>query len=623
MQSRSQASLNIEGTASTFDVESTHSTHNLDGVQYMKSHFDISNKIGEPTLTNIQDELEYINAIGKSFVAAIDRFHVHRALLTALQSLYSFSACCILLKNERETFDLFVIPCQPLSASFIEDMFQRIVKAAIVVDFPGTSVEQLKKVAYFDAPDEVAQYRTQEAIACTEIGSHWSLPLTVENRIIGILSLFDEVIGTFDADPSMLRITAMIADYAAVALDNARLRERENALWRSAELGRKRLELILRSMAECLFITNSDGAIVSLNPSAQQLFAREGIELKLNVPLRDQDVVHKHGWLLRLADIIIQAQAGESVLNQELIINEHGETVPLTLSVSASPLHEQDTANVEPIEAVGVVVVLNDVTSSKQLNRLKDEFVSVVSHELRTPLTTIKGYTQHLVRRIERRLHKALSGHDNQQAAQSPTVESPERADLRSLHIVQSQTDHLERLVNELLDLSHVQEGQLTLKYSTFSLADVLADCVHSVQVSTEQHTLSFQCLVEDTEETPITADRERIAQVIGNLLDNAIKYSPQGGQIVVSLEMRQGNYYIQIIDQGIGVSTEHYDHIFERFYRIRSATSHFSGIGLGLYVAKAIIERHGGEIGFFNNANIGTTFHFTLPLRPRTQPLS
>ena len=621
MQSRSQASLNIEGISSTFDVESTHSTHNIDGVQYMKSHFDISNTIGEPTLTNIQDELEYINAVGKSFVAAIDRFHVHRALLTALQSLYSFSACCILLKNERETFDLFVIPCQPLSASFIEDMFQRIVKAAIVVDFPTTSVEQLKKVAYFDAPDEVAQYRTQEAIACTEIGSHWSLPLTVENRIIGILSLFDEVIGTFDADPSLLRITAMIADYAAVALDNARLRERENALWRSAELGRKRLELILRSMAECLFITNSDGAIVSLNPSAHQLFAREGIELKLNVPLRDQDVVHKHGWLLRLADIIIQAQAGESVLNQELIINEHGETVPLTLSVSASPLHEEDTANVEPIGAVGVVVVLNDVTSSKQLHRLKDEFVSVVSHELRTPLTAIKGYTQHLVRRIERRMRKARSSQESQQTPSS-AVESPESVDLRSLHIVQSQTDHLERLVNELLDLSRVQEGQLTLKYSNFSLAEVLADCVNSVQVSTEQHALSFRCLIENTEDTPITADRDRIAQVIGNLLDNAIKYSPQGGQIVVSLELKQGNYYIQIIDQGIGVSIEHYDHIFERFYRIRSATSHYSGIGLGLYVAKAIIERHGGEIGFFNNANVGTTFYFTLPLKPRTQPL-
>ena len=619
MQSRSQVGLNIEGTHGTFDVDST---QNIDGIPYMKSHFDISNKIDETILTNIQDELEYINAIGKSFVAAIDRFHVHRALLTALQSLYSFSACCVLLKNERETFDLFVIPCQPLSAAFIEDMFQRIVKAAIVVDFPTTSVEQLKKVAYFDAPDEVAQYRTQEAIACTEIGSYWSLPLTVENRIIGILSLFDEVIGTFDADPRMLRMTIMIADYAAVALDNARLRERENALWRSAELGRKRLELILRSMSECLFITNNDGAIVSLNPAAQQLFTQEDIELKLNVPLRDQEVVHKHGWLLRLADIITQAQAGEPVLNQELIINEHGETVPLTLSVSASPLHEQDASNVEPIGAVGVVVVLNDVTSSKQLHRMKDEFVSVVSHELRTPLTAIKGYTQHLVRRIERRLRKARGHTDNRQPSSSPSdsaVEPPEIVDLRSLHIVQSQTDHLERLVNELLDLSHVQEGQLTLKYSTFSLADVLADCIHSVQMSTEQHTLTFHCLME---ETPIVADRERISQVIGNLLDNAIKYSPQGGQIFVSLEMNQGNYYIQIIDQGIGVSTEHYDHIFERFYRIRSANSHFSGIGLGLYVAKAIIERHGGEIGFFNNSQIGTTFYFTLPPRPRTQPL-
>src|SRR5579859_6077305 len=199
----------------------------------------------------IRQEMEYLNTIGKRFVAAIDRFQVHRALLAALQELYSFSACCILLKGDP--FELFIIPCYPLEASFLEAMIQRIASAANVIDFPQVEAEQLARSAYFDAPDELARARTQNDVAGTEIGDSLSIPLTVENRIIGMLSLFDEKTGTFDTD--LLQLTTMIADYAAVALENVRLRERENALWREAELERQRLELIIRSMAEGLMIT--------------------------------------------------------------------------------------------------------------------------------------------------------------------------------------------------------------------------------------------------------------------------------------------------------------------------------------------------------------------------------
>src|SRR5207249_8369485 len=137
--------------------------------------------------------------------------------------------------------------------------------------------------------------------------------------------------------------------------------------------------------------------------------------------------------------------------------------------------------------------------------RLKDEFVSVVSHELRTPLTAIKGYTQHLVRRIERRLRKTRSS----QLESSTTVKDlPENYDLRSLNIVQSQTEHLERLVNDLLDLSRVQWGNLNLQYTSFFLADVLAECTRSAQVSAEQHTIYLDIHVQDTK---ILGDQTRI----------------------------------------------------------------------------------------------------------------
>lgn len=558
----------------------------------------------EDHLSAISHEMEFLNTMGKRFVAAIDRFHVHRALLTTLQDLYSFSACCILLKGNPH--QLFIIPCQPLSASFIQDMIQCITNAAQVLDFPNVNAQQLAQAAYFDAPDEVAQFRTEEAIETTDMGSFLNIPLTVENRIIGILTLFDELVGTFDSD--LLKLTTMIADYAAVALENVGLREREHALWRQAEYERQRLELIIRSMTEGLLITNEQGAIISMNSSAHQLLAHIVDDLPPSIPLRELAHTLNIQWLHVLADCVHKALHGETVENQELVAGDSNENIPLIINLSAAPLH--DTADVGT-HLIGVVVVLNDITASKQVERLKDEFVSIVSHELRTPLTSIKGYTQHLVRRLERRIRKT------NESLQSSSADLPESIDLRNLMIVQSQTDHLERLVSDLLDRSRIQWGQLTLEYSNFYLSDLLVECVRSVQASAEQHTLVLDIQVSDTE---VVADKSRIEQVVGNLLDNAVKYSPQGGHVTVRLQQQQqSNYLISVIDQGIGVSPEHYKHIFERFYRIsNAATRQYSGVGLGLYVARAIVIAHGGNIWLAENKGFGgSIFSFTLPRTP------
>ncbi len=555
-------------------------------------------------LTAIRQEMEYLNTIGKRFVAAIDRFQVHRALLAALQELYSFSACCILLKGDP--FELFIIPCYPLDASFLEAMIHHIATAAEALNFPPVTTEQLARSAYFDAPDELAKQRTDGESVGSNIGSFLNIPLTVENRIIGMLSLFDEKTYTFDTN--LLQLTTMIADYAAVALENVRLHERENALWRQAELERLRLELIISSMAEGLLITDATGAITSLNKSGEQLLAQALPDLAPGVPLSKIAEASAVSWLPRLVEIIGQALAGKTVKNQELVAGNPEERVPLTLSISAAPLREAGDMTTRP---VGVVAVLNDITSNKQVERLKDDFVSVVSHELRTPLTAIKGYTQHLVRRIERRLRKLR----NDSANVISTADLPESYDLRSLSIVQSQTEHLERLVNDLLDLSQVQWGQLNLNYETFYLADLLAESVRSVQASAELHNITLDIRVPDTR---VEADRARISQVVGNILDNAVKYSPNGGQVTVSLQEQEKNYIVSISDQGMGVSPEQFDHIFERFYRVHNtASQHFSGIGLGLYVAKAIIDRHAGNIWLSSNQGSGSTFHFTLPITP------
>lgn len=567
----------------------------------------------EDRLAALRQQMEFLNTMGKRFVAAIDRFQVHRALLATLQELYTFSACSILLKGEP--FELSIIPSYPLSEPFLRAMMERIARAARVIDFPIVTAEELAMMAYLDAPDELALPGISPTSRATDIRDFLNIPLTVENRIIGILSLFDEHEHTFDT--GLLQLTTMIADYAAVALENVRLHEREMALWRDAELERHRLELIIRSMAEGLLITDAQGAFTLLNRSALHLFAQGQVTLEQEapaqpVPLRTLASQQNAGWLLDLAEIVDLALAGNIVMNRELIAGVQGENVPLTLSISAAPLYD---ANHTQTRLLGVVAVLNDITSSKQVEKLKDEFVSIVSHELRTPLTAIKGYTQHLIRRLERRLREI-----RQVPSATAMLEPPESYDLRSLHIVQSQTEHLERLVNDLLDLSRVQWGELYLQYSSFYLADVLAERVRLAQVSTEQHAIYLDI---ETQDSKIVADQLRVGQVIGNILDNAIKFSPQGRQVTVKLEEQDNEFLVSVIDQGIGVSPEYFDHIFERFYRVRNTASrYYSGIGMGLFVAKAIVEAHGGRIWLSSNPGVGSTFYFTLPRVPRTSPL-
>src|SRR6266700_1276821 len=347
-----------------------------------------SNGYNGDRLSAIRHEMEYINTIGKRFVAAFDRFQVHRALLATLQELYSFSACSILLKGDP--FELSIIPRYPLTGPFLQAMIQSIARAASVIDFPGVTSQELAVVADLDAPDDLAPSFTHTPSGATGIGDFLNIPLTVESRIIGMLSLFDEHEGTFDTD--LLQLTTMIADYAAVALENVRLRERERALWREAEHERYRLELIISSMAEGLLITNAHGAITSLNSSARHLFSLAEVDLqqKPHTSLRQLAATTRVNWLLDFAEIVDQALAGNIVMHKELTVGTNSETVPLTFSISAAPLHD---ANQNINQPIGVVTVLNDITSIKQIEKLKDEFVSIVSHELRTPLTAIKGYT--------------------------------------------------------------------------------------------------------------------------------------------------------------------------------------------------------------------------------------
>jgi PAS domain S-box-containing protein len=227
----------------------------------------------------------------------------------------------------------------------------------------------------------------------------------------------------------------------------------------------------------------------------------------------------------------------------------------------------------------------------EDLSRLKDEFLSIASHELRTPVTSIKGYTQ-LAKMLIREGDLTTSG--------------------EYLDIALDQIDRMSRLILELLDVSRIETGRLDIRREPIAWPQFVREVVqrHHTAVSERR----FHVSIPDTK-LPVIGDRDRLEQVLGNLMENAVKYSPDGSDITVTVENGEGAYVTSICDRGIGIPQDELNQVFERFHRGRKVSStNYAGLGLGLYITRQIVERHGGAIWVDSREGQGTTFHFSLP---------
>jgi len=228
----------------------------------------------------------------------------------------------------------------------------------------------------------------------------------------------------------------------------------------------------------------------------------------------------------------------------------------------------------------------------EDLSRLKDEFLSIASHELRTPVTSIKGYTQ---------LAKMLIKEGDLNTSEE------------YLDIALDQIDRMSRLILELLDVSRIETGRLEIRREPIAWAHFVRDVVHRHHTAVSDR--RFHVSVTDDAKI-VTGDRDRLEQVLGNLLENAVKYSPDGSDITVAVEDRGDSFVTAVCDRGIGIPADELGQVFERFHRGRQVSStNYGGLGLGLYITKQIIERHGGSIWVESKEGQGTTFYFSLPV--------
>ncbi|MBA3550858.1 PAS domain-containing sensor histidine kinase [Patescibacteria group bacterium] len=242
-----------------------------------------------------------------------------------------------------------------------------------------------------------------------------------------------------------------------------------------------------------------------------------------------------------------------------------------------------------PSRMIGVNI---DITDRKNLEHQKDVFIGIASHELRTPVTSLKLFSNIIINQAR--------------------LEQKEQV-LKSAQIIKSQTDRLMRLVDDLLDVSKIQAGKLELNYQLFDVPEF----VDSIISETKHFTQSHKIVYKPGDLEKITGDKERIGQVIMNLISNAIKYSPRADCIIIKTKQKGEWAIIEVQDFGIGIPKEEQGKIFDRFFRTTDAKDkNISGFGLGLFISSEIVRRHGGELKVKSTQGKGSTFYFSIPLK-------
>jgi PAS domain S-box-containing protein len=401
-----------------------------------------------------------------------------------------------------------------------------------------------------------------------------ALPLLARNQVVGVLFIFRNYLGVFSANDKAL--LQSFADQAAIAVHNAQL-------YTQLRYEERRLVALLDAVGDGLLILTSDHTIEHCNPALARM-------LGLTV---DKVRGHKHEEVIRWANLkagmtLEQAEMGGWPLTPNASLYVEGDlerpgSPPLPVGITYAPL-----LSTEGI-LLNVIGVVRDITRFREAEELKSTFVSVISHELKTPVALIKGYVSTLRR-------------------EDATWDREIIQD--SLAVIEEEADRLTDLIENLLDASRLQAGALSINLSDVDLSALARRIAVRFQKPENRHTIT----VSFPPDFPvILADEDRLAQVLSNLISNAIKYSP-GGEIAIRGQVHPEQVVVCVSDQGPGIAAGDLPYIFDRFYRSQDASRTTKGAGLGLYLARAVIEAHGGRIWVDSKSGEGARICFSLP---------
>ena len=350
----------------------------------------------------------------------------------------------------------------------------------------------------------------------------------------------------------------------------------------STESERQRLDSVLRHMSDGVIATDRRGRIVIMNTAALDILNLKS-EKVIGIPLLS---------ILPLDEKVTFRELLETQQERLIHLEEDGEDSIIQCEFSVI---QRESGFIS-----GLVCVLTDVTEQQKIDRERRNFVSNVSHELRTPLTSIKSYTEALVD----------GAWENKEIAPG------------FLKVIETETDRMMRMITDLLNLSRMDQNRLGLEKEFINMNELVVHIVNRFEMvlqSEPYREKNYRILTDITQrDLWVELDQDKITQVLDNIINNAIKYSPDGGRIIVRLMETHTDIIVSVSDEGLGIARKDIPHLFDRFYRVDKARSRaMGGSGLGLAIAQEVVQLHGGKIWVNSIENKGSTFFVSLPYIP------
>ncbi|MCX8052797.1 MAG: ATP-binding protein [Armatimonadetes bacterium] len=451
----------------------------------------------------------------------------------------------------------------------------------------GEVFREQKPIIIYDAINDPRTIK--ESVALLKIRNGICAPLIVEKRdpdtnevierkAIGVIHVFNQRLGrAFDQED--VRILTQFARQQAAVIAAAQM-------YRAFVKEKEELEHVIESVYAGIIMVHNDGRLMQINPSARSML---GLDPNAKITGDYREIIPNEAVKSVLTRSLDEAvELAEEISLPDLNAEEEG----------AERIYQVQTAMVrgDDQSTIGVVAIFNDITEIRSIERMKTAFVSTVSHELRTPLTSIKGFISTLLQDTE-------GFYDKETVREFYTI-------------IDQECDRLTRLISDLLNVSRIEAGRaLDLNPQPVNLPDLIEKVVAAQKSYTNRHEFKIEL---DPNLPVIVADTDKVDQILTNLTNNAVKYSPDGGTITVAGKPLDGKVQLMVADEGIGIPKEHLNKIFDRFHRVDNRdTRKVGGTGIGLYLVKHLVEAHGGRIWVESEVGKGSKFIFELPKCP------
>jgi PAS domain S-box-containing protein len=477
---------------------------------------------------------------------------------------------------DREVGELIGIP----PAYGIDDDHLKIFRIRATHGISGKVFREGEPAIFYDTDTDP---RTKEdPFGLLHVQNGITVPLVIEKRdeenrvidrtTIGVLHAFNKRHGE-DFNDEDVRLLERMARNVGSIIANLQM-------YREVVEEREELLQTFESLAAGLILISPEGRLSQVNASARAIFGA------------DQDAIGK-----QYRDVI-----KNDAIEKIFLANQRGEETPkaeIHITMRGSErIYEVQSAQVRNEEGrdLGIVAIFNDITEMKNIDKMKSSFVAMASHELRTPLTAIKGFSSTLLEGIDEDMYS--------------------KEDQREfLGIVVQECDRLRRLIDDLLNTSRIESGEsLRPNYTRFELEPLLEKAVMVQQQASSKHKVILK--VHNELPDTIIGDQDKLDQILTNLLNNAIKYSPNGGDVLVHAKSEGDEILIGVQDQGMGIPKDHLMRVFERFHRVDNEDNRkIYGTGLGLFLVKHLVERvHLGQIWAESEVGVGSTFYVRIP---------